>query len=119
MNVNHKYVPMAALAAALFLTVAGCKSNTQQATDQNAQNPQEAASAEPGTAAAPGGSAANGTAAPRRAAPARPAPVAAIELPAGTQLRVRLDEDLGSKISQPGEVFPQPWRKMWWWTERR
>jgi hypothetical protein len=28
-----------------------------------------------------------------------------IELPRGTELRVRLDEDLGSKISQPGDSF--------------
>jgi hypothetical protein len=28
-----------------------------------------------------------------------------IELPTGTRLRVRLDTDLGSKISQPGDTF--------------
>jgi hypothetical protein len=37
--------------------------------------------------------------------PATPAPRAAIELARGTRLRVRLNEDLGSKISQPGQAF--------------
>jgi hypothetical protein len=34
-----------------------------------------------------------------------PAQVAAIELPTGTTIRVRLDQDLGSKISQTGDEF--------------
>ena len=38
-------------------------------------------------------------------APQPPPPPAAVNLPAGTRLRVRLDQDLGSKISQPGDVF--------------
>jgi hypothetical protein len=37
--------------------------------------------------------------------PAPPAPPATVEIPVGTRLRVRLDQDLGSKISQPGETF--------------
>lgn len=126
MKLNSRYVSTAALAAAIFLTVAGCKSNTQQATDQNAQNPQlatdqnaqspqQATSADQGTAAAPGAPARNMAAAPRPVSPAapsagRPAPQAsqqssAIDLPVGTQLHVRLDEALGSKISQPGDAF--------------
>lgn len=34
-----------------------------------------------------------------------PPPPAAVNLPVGTELRVRLDEDLGSKISRPGDSF--------------
>lgn len=114
MNLKRRSFPITALAAVLILTVAGCKSNTQSAENQNLQNPQEAASAGPGTAAAPAGSADNrapmrGPGAPAtpsvRQRPQTPPPPAAIELPVGTQLRVRLDDDLGSKISQPGEAF--------------
>ena len=36
---------------------------------------------------------------------APPPPPAAITLPAGTEVRVRLDEDLSSKDSQPGQTF--------------
>jgi hypothetical protein len=37
--------------------------------------------------------------------PATPLPPVVVELPSGTELRVRLDEDLGSKISHPGDSF--------------
>jgi hypothetical protein len=44
--------------------------------------------------------------APEVAAPAQPpAPSPPLVIPTGTLLRVRLDEDLGSKISQPGQSF--------------
>jgi hypothetical protein len=39
------------------------------------------------------------------AVPAPPPPPAVITLPSGTAIRVRLDSDLGSKISQPGDSF--------------
>jgi hypothetical protein len=109
MNLKSRCFPVAALAAALLITAAGCKSSTQTATDPNAQNPDQAASAGPGTAAAPGGdSTASAPAAGSPSVKPRPqtsAAPAAIDLPAGTLLRVRLDDDLGSKISQPGEAF--------------
>lgn len=92
MNLKRRCLPLAALAVAL-LAVAGCKSNNP-ANNQNAQNAQQA----PGNAAAPG----NSAAAP---APQTPPPPAAVNLPSGTELRVRLDSDLGSKISQPGDAF--------------
>ncbi|MGH9560440.1 MAG: hypothetical protein ACRD3S_03210, partial [Terracidiphilus sp.] len=38
-------------------------------------------------------------------APQAPPPPAVVSLPAGTSLRVRLDQDLGSKVSQPGDSF--------------
>jgi hypothetical protein len=111
MNLKSRCFPLAALAAALLITAAGCKSSTQTATDPNAQNPDQATSASTGTAAAPGGQADStgskalaGGSSTRSGKPA-PASPAAIDLPAGTLLRVRLDDDLGSKISQPGEAF--------------
>ncbi|HEX3986134.1 MAG TPA: hypothetical protein VHX13_05920 [Acidobacteriaceae bacterium] len=39
------------------------------------------------------------------AQPAAPPPAARVTIPPGTPIRVRLDEDLGSKISQPGQTF--------------
>ena len=114
MNLKNRCFPLAALAAALLMTAAGCKSNTQTATDQNAQNPQQAASGGPDTAATPGGTADYSGSKPGPGGAATssshsisqaPGGPAAIDLPVGTQLRVRLDDDLGSKISQPGEAF--------------
>jgi hypothetical protein len=107
MKTNAKLSALSAFAAVLLLAASGCKSNNQgnnqnapqtnqagnpPASAQNsAQNPQpQAGAAAPGAAAA---------------APQAPPPPAAVDLPAGTHLRVRLDEDLGSKISQPGDTF--------------
>jgi hypothetical protein len=92
------------LGLALLLPVAGCKSGTQQASNPAAQpaatqSPASSAGTQSGTAASPAG-----TQPASGAAPAPPPPQA-LELPAGTELRVRLDEDLGSKISQPGDSF--------------
>jgi hypothetical protein len=39
------------------------------------------------------------------AQPAAPPPAARVTIPVDTPIRVRLDEDLGSKISQPGQSF--------------
>lgn len=92
---NKNTFALAAVALALLLPAAGCKSNNQQANNQPAQTAQ---SGQPGTAAAPGTPAQN-------AAPQPPPPPAAVDLPAGTEVRVRLDDDLGSKISNPGDAF--------------
>lgn len=101
----------AAASLTVALVLAGCKSGSQSATPPAAGSPvaQPAQSAQPGQAAQPGTSAppASAPAASSAAAPApqAPPPPAVIELPVSTELRVRLDEDLGSKISQPGESF--------------
>lgn len=91
MKLVREYVPVAMLALALLLPAAGCKSN--QSNTQNAGNATT-------SGGAPGSPAQNPPPAPQT-----PPPPAAVDLPAGTHLRVRLDEDLGSKISQPGETF--------------
>lgn len=96
MKMLRGYVPLSTLLLAVMLPVSGCKSN-----QPNTQNTQTAPNAAPsGSAAAPANTAQNAPAAPQP-----PPPPAAIDLPAGTRLRVRLDEDLGSKISQTGETF--------------
>lgn len=95
MNNSQKAFPLAIVALALLLPIAGCKSNNQQANNQNPQNPQQPA----GTSSTPG-------APPQTAAaPQPPPPPATIDLPAGTHVRIRLDQDLGSKISNPGDSF--------------
>lgn len=93
-------LPMAALAAAfLLLPMNGCRSNSAKAAGSAGANASGSAAGS-GSTAAP-----NAAASGQNAAPQPPPPPAAVDLPAGTRLRVRLDEDLGSKISQPGESF--------------
>ena len=103
----------AALALVTMLSCNGCKSGSQPA------NNQQPSSQQPGDQAA-----ANGQASPNASqssdqsngmnsasgqssasAPQAPPPPAVVSLPAGTNLRVRLDQDLGSKTSQPGDNF--------------
>jgi hypothetical protein len=113
MNSTQKGLPLATLALALLLPIAGCKSNNQQvnqANNPNPQNPQQpAGAASPdGSAAAPAGSSATPGAPRQNAAapvPQPPPPPAAVDLPAGTRVSIRLDQDLGSKISKPGDTF--------------
>jgi hypothetical protein len=116
MNLNRKLVPFAMVALASMLAFSGCKSSTQQGTSQQGET--QSSDAQP-NASAPASSASAPASQPRtssaqqgpnsqptqsRPSPAAAAPVA-IELPAGTNIRVRLDQDLGSKISQPGDSF--------------
>lgn len=123
MNSYRRYAPNAALALAILLALSGCKSNTQQSNTQPQGNTQQADSAaqpgspqgsSPSSASAPAGSAAAPQSAPSsgpfapaqsKSAPQAPAPPVAVDLPAGTSLRVRLDQALGSKISQSGDSF--------------
>jgi hypothetical protein len=121
MNLYRKFVTASVLALASLLAFSGCKSNNQQATSQqpdaqsSATQPDAASPADAATPAdsssAPSGAAARPQQGPYSQAavskphPAAPAAPAAIELPAGTNIRVRLDQDLGSKISQTGDSF--------------
>jgi hypothetical protein len=113
MNPQRNLLWTGAIALAFALSVSGCKSSTPPAANPNqpaAQGSQPAADgSQPSTgqsAAAGQASTAGSTAsAAQAAAPATPPPPAVVVLPAGTHLRVRLDSDLGSKISQPGEGF--------------
>jgi hypothetical protein len=115
----------------MFMLVTGCKSGNQQQatnpTDQTQQDGQPAANApaanppaqtqqsapvqqapapRPRAATQPATSQpAPAATQPSTAAPKTPPAPQAIDLPAGTRIRVRLDEDLGSKISQAGDTF--------------
>lgn len=105
MRTNRLYALAAGAALAVVLSAAGCSRNkNQQAANQTP------ASAQPSSQ-----SAANGNPPPPPAdqtasgaqsgAPQSPPPPAAVDIPAGTRVRVRIDQDLGSKISQAGETF--------------
>jgi hypothetical protein len=87
------------LIATLSIAVAlgGCHSNSNQPANSQQTGPQPYAGGAP---AQPGNSA--GAPAPP---PPPPPPPAVVELPAGTHIRVRLDDDLSSKDSQPGQAF--------------
>jgi hypothetical protein len=107
MRYLRNVLPLVAAALFTLVSLGGCKSNTQQSANQPAgtpgtQSPQSAQqpAGASGQAPAPGSSQGAPAAAPQ--APPQPA---TIDLPAGTQLRVRLDDDLGSKISNPGDSF--------------
>lgn len=111
MNCNHTSFSLAALALVAALSLGGCKSKTEQAgnpqaNSQNAQSTQNAQQPAAGQAGAPAGAYPSGAAPSRSAAaPAPPPPPQVADLPAGTLIRVRLDQDLGSKISQAGDSF--------------
>jgi hypothetical protein len=113
MNFPRNLVSISALAVLSMLTCDGCKSKSPQAGNEqpNAQSQPSASSssAAPAPGSAPASSSASGSApgsAPASApAPQAPPPPAVVDLPAGTRIHVRLDQDLGSKISQPGDSF--------------
>lgn len=104
MKPSFRYFAATAAFAAI-LTLGGCHAksapNTNTVNQPVAANqpyPQNAQNA-PGTPATgvPAGAA--------NTAPAPPPPPAVINLPEGTEVRVRLDQGLSSKDSQPGEGF--------------
>lgn len=83
MSFRFHVASLAALALVSALSLGGCKSSTQQAGNSPASNTN------------PSGSAASQA----------PPPPTTVDLPAGSRIRVRLDQDLGSKISTPGQSF--------------
>jgi hypothetical protein len=92
----------------VVLTLGGCNSNDQQASNQNPDSRQgtAAASSQP----SPRGSKPRATSPSQPSAavpqPAPPPPPQVVELPAGTEISIRIDQELSSRNSQPGEAFP-------------
>ena len=112
MSFRHFYTPVVFLGLASMLAFNGCKSKTQPASSnqpanapaaQSQQNPPQAGGATQAGAAS-GAVTSAASAAPQTPPPPPPPPVA-VNLPVGTSLRVRLDEDLGSRINHPGDAF--------------
>ena len=95
MKLHRRILPLAALALLSMVTCDGCKSSNKQTNPpgaQSAQNPQQ-----PGSPGSPSSSTAP--------APEAPPPPTVVDLPAGTRIHIRLDQDLGSKINHAGDPF--------------
>jgi hypothetical protein len=112
MNLHRRTLHIAALALVATLALSACKSNqnTQPAASSNpappAAAPAPGSTPDAGTAGAgTGPAAAPAQQASQPPAPQAPPPPEVVSLPVGTSIPVRLDTDLGSKISQPGDSF--------------
>ena len=109
MNIRPTFALCASATLAITLSFAGCKSSTAPPANQ-ANSPSQPAAGQPASgepsSMQPAAPAQSGSPAGQQAsAPAPPPPPTVITLPSGTAIRVRLDTDLGSKISQPGDSF--------------
>lgn len=105
---NAVSLTVLALSGALALGGCGKKNPPQPSPENPAQSAAPNSSANPATSATqPSQPGAPGTAPQNQAQnpPPPPPPPPEIVIPTGTHLRVRLDQDLGSKISQDGENF--------------
>lgn len=128
MNFRFRFALFAIFGFAITLSLGGCKANNSapatnaQPAQTAAQSPQQpsasgqpaAPAADQSTSSGAGQPSASAPAAAQTAqtngqaaapAPQAPPPPAVIQLPAGTQLRVRLDSDLSSGTSHPGDSF--------------
>lgn len=114
MRSTRVFTSILPLALAAMLLAGGCnKQNQQPSTADNSSAAQPATSPSTGTAATPppnSSAAAPATApAPATAAaappPQPPPPPPPIVIPAGTHIAVTTRQELGSKISQPGQTF--------------
>lgn len=108
MKTHGRTLSQAALVIALTLPLAACHSNNT--ASQNPENQPQATPAQPqATPAQPQAAPTAGTTgagpAPQTSQATTPPPPEVISLPEGTDIRVRLDEDLGSKVSSPGDTF--------------
>ncbi|HEY1808080.1 MAG TPA: hypothetical protein VGG42_05925 [Acidobacteriaceae bacterium] len=109
MKVTHIPLHLAVAAMVSTFVLAGCSKSAPPANTQNstpaAQQPAAANNPPPPPAdnATPAATPAQAASTP--APQAAPPPAARVTIPPGTPIRVRLDEDLGSKISQAGETF--------------
>jgi hypothetical protein len=104
------FLSMLASGLAIGLAIGGCKSSPQQAATQPPANSSSSANPQPSSdqssAAQPGQpSGAQPGAQPGSPAPQAPPPPTVVDLPVGTHLHVRLDQDLGSRISHTGDSF--------------
>src|SRR3954453_23990599 len=118
MKTQGPYLPFAAVAAAVVLSLGACRSNNTanqapttsdnqpQATTPESTTPQATTppSTRPKVPAPRAGTTGAGPA-PESSRATTPPPAAVVQLPEGTDIQVRLDTDLGSKISNPGDTF--------------
>ena len=107
MNFRPNFAIFSTATLAITLLFAGCKSNNAPPTNQqnSSADSSQSASGQPSSMQPSAPGQATPAAEQQAAAPAPPPPPAVVTLPSGTAIRVRLDTDLGSKISQPGDSF--------------
>lgn len=107
MNIPRYLLFLGAMTLTVSLTLNGCKNNSSQTAQTQQQGtaaqPADQSGAQPAASGSEPNAQSNSPAGP--AAPQTPPPPTVVELPKGTLLRVRLDQDLGSKISQTGDSF--------------
>jgi len=111
MNVRQKSAIITSLVLMSVLALSGCKQGANQAAtqqpngtaSQTAQNTQQPAADQSSAQSSATASQQPGASSSQQAQ--APPPPAVVDLPAGTHLRVRLDQDLGSKISNAGDSF--------------
>lgn len=102
---SPRFALFASSALALTLSISGCKSNNTANQANSAQQPTASQPGTPDSMSPSGGGQPAPAGQQQVSAPQAPPPPAVVDLPAGTEIRVRLDSDLGSKISQPGDSF--------------
>lgn len=106
MKVTHIPLRLATAAMVCTFVLAGCSKSAPPANNQSSTPAaQQPAAANNPPAPPPDTTTPAQTPGSAPAQPAAPPPAARVTIPAGTPIRVRLDEDLGSKISQPGQTF--------------
>ena len=106
MKSHRSTLSLIVLAVVAMLPLSACRSNNSANQTPQASQPQAqpAPTPAPETQAPQGGTAGAGPA-PETSAATTPPPPEVLELPMGTSIRVRLDQDLGSKISNAGDTF--------------
>ena len=113
MRTQARYLPFAAVAAALMLSLGACRSNSTAnqtpATSDNQPQPATPQATAPQSTApqstAPQAGTPGAGPAPEASSVTTPPPPAVVELPEGAHIPVRLDQDLGSNISSAGDTF--------------
>jgi len=105
MKLHGIYLPLAT--AALMLSLGACRSNsTANQAPQTSQTQPHASPDQPQAVPDQSQAAPQGTpAGPETARPTTPPPPEVVSLPEGTSIRVRLDQELGSNISNAGDTF--------------
>ena len=106
MKPHRRSVPLIALAVAAMLSLGACRSSNTNPASQNTQaspSQPQASSSQPEQTPQAGTTGAGP--APATSAATTPPPPTVVELPMGTGIRVRLDQDLSSKSSQAGDTF--------------
>ncbi len=103
---THRLIALAAGAALVaMLAIGGCSRNKNQQPANQPPASAQSASQPSGNGNPPPPPADQTASGAQPATPQTPPPPAAVDIPAGTRVRIRIDQDLGSKISQAGETF--------------